>query len=271
MARVIAQGDMRPFKGRSAALDEITQASSPTATASTAAPISSWTRPARPLRASLSNSERRCRHDLLRNPARPLPPLEARASTARSPRSRSTSPRTSRIAPGYKLKLNSYDLGVDIELADALNRIRFEHPEVKSVIVTSGKSRMFCSGANIYMLGHSSHACQGQLLQVHQRDAQRHRGRERALRPQVHRRAERHHRRRRLRARAGLRRDRDDRRPLVDREPAGGAAARRAARHRRPDPIGRQEKSPARPRRRVLHHRRRRARRPREAVEAGRP
>jgi len=62
------------------------------------------------------------------------------------------------IAPGYKLKLNSYDLGVDIELADALNRLRFEHPEVKSVVITSGKSRMFCSGANIYMLGHSSHA-----------------------------------------------------------------------------------------------------------------
>ena len=62
------------------------------------------------------------------------------------------------IEPGYKLKLNSYDLGVDIELADALNRIRFEHPEVKSVVITSGKSRMFCSGANIYMLGHSSHA-----------------------------------------------------------------------------------------------------------------
>jgi benzoyl-CoA-dihydrodiol lyase len=62
------------------------------------------------------------------------------------------------LAPGYKLKLNSYDLGVDIELADALNRIRFEHPEVKGVVITSGKSRMFCSGANIYMLGHSSHA-----------------------------------------------------------------------------------------------------------------
>jgi benzoyl-CoA-dihydrodiol lyase len=62
------------------------------------------------------------------------------------------------LVPGYKLKLNSYDLGVDIELADALNRIRFEHPEVKSVVVTSGKSRMFCSGANIYMLGHSGHA-----------------------------------------------------------------------------------------------------------------
>src|SRR5881394_1103430 len=62
------------------------------------------------------------------------------------------------LAPGYKLKLNSYDLGVDIELHDALNRIRFEHPEVKTVVLTSGKSRMFCSGANIYMLGTSSHA-----------------------------------------------------------------------------------------------------------------
>jgi len=62
------------------------------------------------------------------------------------------------IAPGYKLKLNSYDLGVDIELHDALNRIRFEHPGVKAVVITSGKSRMFCSGANIYMLGLSTHA-----------------------------------------------------------------------------------------------------------------
>jgi len=62
------------------------------------------------------------------------------------------------INPGYKLKLNSYDLGVDIELADALQRIRFEHPEVRSVIMTSAKSRVFCSGANIFMLGTSSHA-----------------------------------------------------------------------------------------------------------------
>ena len=62
------------------------------------------------------------------------------------------------IVPGYKLKLNSYDLGVDIELHDAMNRIRFEHPEAKAVVITSGKSRMFCSGANIYMLGTSSHA-----------------------------------------------------------------------------------------------------------------
>jgi benzoyl-CoA-dihydrodiol lyase len=62
------------------------------------------------------------------------------------------------LVPGYKLKLNSYDLGVDIELHDALNRIRFEHPEVKAVVITSAKTRMFCSGANIYMLGTSSHA-----------------------------------------------------------------------------------------------------------------
>jgi len=62
------------------------------------------------------------------------------------------------LRPGYKLKLNSYDLGVDIELNDALNRIRFEHPEVRSVVVTSGKDRIFCSGANIFMLGLSSHA-----------------------------------------------------------------------------------------------------------------
>ena len=62
------------------------------------------------------------------------------------------------IRPGYRLKLNSYDLGVDIELHDALQRIRFEHPQVATVIVTSAKDRIFCSGANIYMLGISSHA-----------------------------------------------------------------------------------------------------------------
>src|SRR5450631_2693118 len=62
------------------------------------------------------------------------------------------------IRPGYRLKLNSYDLGVDIELYDALQRIRFEHPGVRSVILTSAKERVFCSGANIFMLGLSSHA-----------------------------------------------------------------------------------------------------------------
>ncbi len=64
----------------------------------------------------------------------------------------------STLAEGYKLKLNSYDLGVDIELADAVQRLRFEHPEVKVVVVTSLKPRIFCAGANIYMLGTSSHA-----------------------------------------------------------------------------------------------------------------
>lgn len=62
------------------------------------------------------------------------------------------------LAEGYKLKLNSYDLGVDIELADAVQRLRFEHPEVKAVVITSLKPRVFCAGANIYMLGTSSHA-----------------------------------------------------------------------------------------------------------------
>ncbi len=62
------------------------------------------------------------------------------------------------IRSGYKLKLNSYDLGVDIELHDAVQRIRFEHPEVRCVVVTSARDRIFCSGANIFMLGLSSHA-----------------------------------------------------------------------------------------------------------------
>src|SRR5881409_4260496 len=61
------------------------------------------------------------------------------------------------LADGYKLKLNSYDLGVDIELADAIQRLRFEHPEVHGVVVTSLKERIFCAGANIMMLRGSSH------------------------------------------------------------------------------------------------------------------
>jgi benzoyl-CoA-dihydrodiol lyase len=62
------------------------------------------------------------------------------------------------LRPGYPLKLNSYDLGVDIELADAIQRLRFEHPEVRALLVTSAKDRIFCSGANIFMLGSSTHA-----------------------------------------------------------------------------------------------------------------
>ena len=62
------------------------------------------------------------------------------------------------LFPGYQLKLNSYDLGVDIELADALQRLRFEHPEVKVVILKSGKDKVFCAGANIRMLGGAAHS-----------------------------------------------------------------------------------------------------------------
>ena len=61
------------------------------------------------------------------------------------------------LQPGYQLKMNSYDLGVDMELHDILQRVRFEHPEVKVVVITSLKERMFCAGANIKMLGASSH------------------------------------------------------------------------------------------------------------------
>jgi len=61
------------------------------------------------------------------------------------------------LVPGYELKLNSYDLGVDIELYDAVQRLRFEHPEVRTVVVTSGKDKIFCAGANIRMLAASPH------------------------------------------------------------------------------------------------------------------
>src|SRR6186713_3569585 len=62
------------------------------------------------------------------------------------------------LSPDYKLKLNSYDLGVDIELADAIQRIRFEHPEIHAVVIRSLKDRVFCSGANIFMLAQASHS-----------------------------------------------------------------------------------------------------------------
>ena len=128
------------------------------------------------------------------------------------------------LVPGYELKLNSYDLGVDIELYDAVQRLRFEHPEVRTVVITSGKPKIFCAGANIRMLAASPHPLEGELLQVHQRDAQRHRGRHRALRPDLPRRGERHRLGRRLRAGAGLRAHHAGRRPLL-----GGVAARAAA------------------------------------------
>src|SRR6201996_6641495 len=61
------------------------------------------------------------------------------------------------LVPGYELKLNSYDLGVDIELNDAVQRLRFEHPEVRAVVIKSGKDNVFCAGANIRMLGKATH------------------------------------------------------------------------------------------------------------------
>ena len=119
------------------------------------------------------------------------------------------------LVPGYELKLNSYDLGVDIELYDAVQRLRFEHPEVRTVVLTSAKDKIFCAGANIRMLAGSAAPVEGELLQVHQRDPQRHRGRHRELRPDLPRRAERHGVRRRVRAGAGVRAHHAGRRPLV--------------------------------------------------------
>ncbi len=67
------------------------------------------------------------------------------------------STRSATLKPGYELKLNSYDLGVDIELYDAIQRLRFEHPEVGAVVLRSNKPNVFCAGANIRMLGMSTH------------------------------------------------------------------------------------------------------------------
>ncbi len=143
------------------------------------------------------------------------------------------------LVPGYELKLNSYDLGVDIELNDAVNRLRFEHPEVKCVIVTSGKERVFCAGANIRMLGLSSHpfkvnfckftnetrnAIEDATLNSDQYYMTAIGGAVRG---------------RRLRTRARDRLYNDGGRRLDQRLAAGGRTARRAAGHRRSDAAGR--------------------------------
>ena len=169
------------------------------------------------------------------------------------------------IVPGYELKMNSYDLGVDIELHDAVQRVRFEHPEAKALVVTSAKDRMFCAGANIKMLAASPHSWKVNFCKFTNEtrngieDASAHSG------LPLDRRGQRHRGRRRLRAGAGLRRDRADRRQLLGGLAARGPAARRAARHRRPDPRRRQARRPARPRRRLLHHLRGHPRRARRA------
>ena len=153
----------------------------------------------------------------------------------------------------YELKLNSYDLAVDIELYDAVQRLRFEHPEVKAVVLTGGPRQDVLRRRQHPDAGGFVARPQGQLLQVHQRDAQRDRGRQRPLRADVDRRGQRHGGRRRLRAGAGMRRDPPRRRPGLGGLAAGGAAPRRAPRHRRAHPPRRQAPRAPRPRRRVRH------------------
>jgi hypothetical protein len=130
------------------------------------------------------------------------------------------------LSPDYKLKLNSYDLGVDIELADAIQRLRFEHPEVRTVIVSSLKERIFCAGANIMMLRGSSHVAKVNFCKF-TNDAPGDRGRERELRAEIPGGAQRHLRRRRFEL-ASRRRHPAGRRRQLGGQPAGGAAARRA-------------------------------------------
>ena len=161
----------------------------------------------------------------------------------------------------YELKLNSYDLGVDIELADVVQRLRFEHPEVaRRRRSPAALDKVFCAGANIQMLAGSSHHHKVNFCKFTNETRNAIEDATAALRPGVDRRRQRHRGRRRLRAGAGLRRDRPRRRPVVGRLAARGAAAGRAARHRRAHPGGRQAPRPPRPGRRVRHPRRGRAR-----------
>ena len=114
-------------------------------------------------------------------PIRAVPPLEAEL---RRPGGHAAADfdENGGLRPGYKLKLNSYDLGVDIELNDALNRIRFEHPEVRTVILTSAKEKDVLLRRQHLHAGRLQPCLEGELLQVHQRDAQRPRGLDRSTR-----------------------------------------------------------------------------------------
>ena len=128
------------------------------------------------------------------------------------------------------------------------------------MVITSARERVFCSGANIFMLGASEPRVEGQLLQIHQRNPQRPRGLVRLRRAEIPGRGQRLLRGRRLRAGARLRRDHSHRRSLQRRQPARGAAARRVAGNGRIDAADRQAPCPPRSRRRLLHDERRRAR-----------
>ena len=171
---------------------------------------------------------------------------------------------------GYQLKLNSYDLGVDIELADVVQRMRFEHPEVKAVVLRSGKDKVFCAGANIRMLGGAAHAHKVNFCKFtnETRNTFEAAGAESGQ----------HYIAAVKGACAGggyelaLACDHIllDRRRLELGRVAGGAAAGGAAGHRRPDARHRQAQGAARPRRRVLLHRGGREGQARGGMAAGR-
>ena len=173
------------------------------------------------------------------------------------------------LVPGYELKLNSYDLGVDIELYDIVQRLRFEHPEVRAVVMTSGKDKIFCAGANIRMLAASPHHWKVNFCKFTNETRNGIEDATRELRPDLDRGAERHGVRRRVRAGAGLRAHPARRRPLVVGVAARAAAARRAAGHRRPDPRRRQAARAPRPRRLLRHQGRGPRRAQGRAVAAG--
>ena len=229
MQRVLAQGDLRPMAGIRSRRWTTSAGSSTNAASSTAAPIATSTRPASRVDRSRSGSCLEANTGIIiptrcfgvrmitfdRDPAT----YQHWRLTFDGPVATLTLDvnEDGGIDEGYKLKLNSYDLGVDIELRDALHRIRFEHPEVGAVVIASGKERMFCAGANIYMLGKATHAFKVNFCKFTNETRNGIEDSSRALRPQVPGRGERHRRRRRLRAGAGLRRDRARRRPLVAR------------------------------------------------------
>ena len=172
---------------------------------------------------------------------------------------------------GYQLKLNSYDLGVDIELADAVQRLRFEHPEVKVVVLKSGKDRVFCAGANIRMLAGSSHTHKVNFCKFTNETRNSMEDASVGSRPEVSVRDPRHGGRRRLRAGAGHRPHPAGRRRQLHRGAARAAAAGGAAGHRRPHARHRQAQGAPRPGGCLLHHRGGRQGRARGQVAPRRP
>ena len=171
---------------------------------------------------------------------------------------------------GYELKLNSYDLGVDIELNDAVQRLRFEHPEVRCVVIKSGKDNVFCAGANIRMLGKSTHGHKVNFCKFTNETRLAIEDASREFQADLYLRHQRQCRRRRLRTGARRRPHHAGRRPPLGGGAAGNAAARRAAGHRRAHPRHRQAQGAARPRRRVLLDRGRHPRRQGGRMAAGR-